>query len=86
MAEGKETSEYRIVYNWGKSTYDICDVWSIDGDKPHAYHEVCDVSTHDDDWSIDDEPTPVGRLRNQLTAMLVACDKPVLRFPEDFDA
>lgn len=79
-------SEYRIVYNWGKGAHEVCEIWSVNNEKPHAYAEVPGVGTSDDDPSLGDDPDPVTRVRNLLTDLLTACDKPILKFPEDFDA
>jgi hypothetical protein len=79
-----ERAEYRIIYNWAKGAHEICEVWSLGDEPPHAYAEVVGVGTHDDDGSLGEDADPVVRLRSRLAEMLTACDKPVLKFPEDF--
>lgn len=76
-------SNYRLVYNWGKHSIDVCDVQYAPDGTPYAYFEV-EPGTAEDQEDLADPETPEGRIRAQLMLMLKACDRPVLRFPEDF--
>lgn len=70
---------------WGQSITEICEVWSIDAEGPHAYAPaIVQLATHDDDSSLGEAEKPEDRLRDRLKAMLAACDKPILKFPDDF--
>jgi hypothetical protein len=80
----KERSEYRLVYNWGQGSTDICEVWSLGNQPPHAYAPPITVGTDDEAASLGEAELAADRLRAKLNEMLAACDKPILRFPEDF--
>lgn len=79
----QETTSYRVLYNWGTSSYEIVEVISYE-DKPYRYISADPISTHEDDSSLGEDEDPIVRLRAKLQAMLAACDQPVLKFPEDF--
>ncbi len=86
--DDREESEYRLVYNWGQTATEMCEVWRMGDQPPHSYVPLWGVGTHDDDSEYDTDTEvlygPADRLRRRLTAMLEACDKPILRFPQDF--